>query len=519
MTTPRTRRRPGWILAGIIIGFVVLRLPGILLSPGGQDEQCYAPPGYTVATEGIPRLPYVRNEDPDNPFYKADEALFALPPGFFYLQAPGFLLFPPGYATSRLPSLIAAIAAIWLTYELGRRSADPGAALWAAGLYAGSRVLLFPATFARPDMLCGAVGLAAILVLWDWQDRPTRRRLLLAGGLLGVGLLCHPFAIVYCLLAGAWVILAGGRWTERINRSLQLVAITTAVCAAWTPLILAHVDAFRHQFVNNVLAPQGPGLFGRLVFPWPFFEHQWKLLHEQAGTWQTALMLTGGLAAIVWDLRGSDRSARRAAWLTCGAIYLLTACQGLHPTKGYQCFVGALIFLAVGRFVSRCGQWLSRAGRSGCGAAWLGSACLLLLMLPGSGARGWLIQVRHWSEVDYDGPRFSQSLLATLPADGHFVVDTPYVFDFWLAGRDTILVADPFNEYPTENYAYDFLIVGRNGLDKKYPQEYRGIFVRAVGQRDNLLSCYAEIYRSPASASSSSAASTAGVGNRAVTDP
>jgi hypothetical protein len=121
---------------------------------------------------------------------------------------------------------------------------------------------------------------------------------------------------------------------------------------------------------------------------------------------------------------------------------------------------------------------------------------LVLLMVPGSGLRGWMTQVSHWSSPEYNGPRFAQTLLAGLPSRGRFVVDTSYVFDFWLSGRDAVLVADPLNDYPTESFAYDFLVVGREGLDKQCPEKYRGIFVRSVGRRDNPLSCYAEIYRS-----------------------
>jgi hypothetical protein len=493
---PSRQLRPGWILVGIIMAFVAVRLPAVLLQPGGQDEQWFAPPGYTVATEGIPRLPYVPNRNPDSPFYRADEALFALPPGFFYLQAPAYALFPAGYPTGRLPSMLGAVVAIWLTYELGRRWFGQSAALWGAGLYAGSRVLLFPATFARPDMACGAAGLAAVVVLSHWPAPPGRKRLVMVGGLLGVGLLLHPFAIVYCLLAGVWVVLSASGW-RRLTDSALLVTTTVAVTALWLPLILAHQEAFQHQFFNNVLGPQGPGLLRRLAFPWPYFRHELKLLYEQGGVCQTVLMLTGVLVAVFQDLRRPGTPARRAAWVLCGVIYLQTACQGLHPTKGYLCFVGALMFLAVGRVVSDCGRQLSRWGRYGRAAAWTGAVSLVLLMVPGSGLRGWMTQVSHWSSPEYNGPRFAQTLLAVLPSQGRFVVDTSYVFDFWLAGRDAVLVADPLNDYPTETFAYDFLVVGREGLDKQCPERYRGIFVRSVGRRDNPLSCYAEIYRSP----------------------
>jgi len=157
------------------------------------------------------------------------------------------------------------------------------------------------------------------------------------------------------------------------------------------------------------------------------------------------------------------------------------------------------MFLAVGRAVSGCWRRLVVAGRAGRVVAGLCAAGLLLIMAPGSGLRGWWTEVSHWSDTDYNGRRFARELLTSLPAEGRFVVDTTYVFDFWLAGRDTILVADGLNPYPTEAYPYDFLVVGRDGLEKNCPAQYGGVLVRSVGRREEPLSCYAEIYQSPRS--------------------
>ncbi len=81
----------GWLLLLIPIGiFTVLRLPGILHQPGGQDEQFFAVPGYTVWHEGIPRIPYYPARARATFFENVDRCLMALPPGLFYCQAPFF---------------------------------------------------------------------------------------------------------------------------------------------------------------------------------------------------------------------------------------------------------------------------------------------------------------------------------------------------------------------------------------------------------------------------------------------
>ena len=124
---------------------------------GGQDEDYFAVPGWTILREGVPRIPYVPSRDLEGVFYKADEALLALPPLYFYWQACVYAVVGPGYAQARLASAIAGAVAIVLVYFLGRsfQLAEP-AALWGAGLYSMSRLFFFPATTARPDMLCSA---------------------------------------------------------------------------------------------------------------------------------------------------------------------------------------------------------------------------------------------------------------------------------------------------------------------------------------------------------------------------
>lgn len=485
-----------WLLAAIVAGFLALRLPAVILQPGQQDEQWFAVPGCTVAREGVPRIPYAPNRDPHSMFYRADEALFALPPGFFYAQAPFFLVLPAGYPTGRLPSLLSAVAAILLTYEFGRRAGGATAGLWGAGLYAASRVVLFPATFARPDMLCGTLGLGALLALWSWHDERRPNRLLLAGGLLGLGLLCHPFAAVYCVLSAVWVLLTGRGAREKMSSLALLVACSMLVAAAWLPLIVSHPEIFQSQFFNNVLSRSGPGLFSRLVFPWPYLLHQGRLLLEQAGVWQTGLM-TAGLASatlLAWRQGGTPRRLVFVAW---AAVFLLAAFQGLHPTKGYLCFTGALVFAASGMVLAQSVQRLTAGGRMARPAAWLVAAALFGLMLPGAGLRAWWVHVRHSRDPLYNGPRFVTQMLDDLPQEGRFVVDTQYVFDVWLSGRETVLNADPLNPHSEAELPYDLLIAGREGLDKRSPERYRGVFVRSYGRSDDPFACYAEVYRAP----------------------
>ncbi len=85
-----------------------------------MDEDWFAIPGWTVAQEGVPRVPYAPERHPESVFYWADVALYALPPAYFYWQAPLHWLLPPGCGTSRLASAIAGVVALLIVARLGQ---------------------------------------------------------------------------------------------------------------------------------------------------------------------------------------------------------------------------------------------------------------------------------------------------------------------------------------------------------------------------------------------------------------
>ncbi len=486
------RRRCWLALAGIVAVYFAFRLPFVLEQLPGQDEAQFSVPGLTIAREGIPRIPYYPARDPAAFFYRADEVLLEMPPGLFYLQAPFFLVLPESVATSRLPSLLAGAVSIVLVFLIGTRGFGQRAGLWGAGLYAISRILFFTATFARPDQCCAAFGLAALVVLWDGIERQSRRRIVLAGVLLGAGLLCHPFAIVFCLLCGLWVLASPGDVQRRVTDATLLTLPALATFALWLPLILPHRDLFQKQFFNTMNLT-GPGLMTRLAWPWPYLPHQIRLLWEQAGAWQFLAMLAGLAGATVVATGRQDRSARRLVALTWGSIYLLTACQGLHPTKGYWSFTGALVLCCLG-FVGV--ELMLRLRATSGFARFLAVAVpvgLLSAFVPESGLRMWWHHVRFDSQGRYDGREFTRRMLADLPREGRFVVEPAFIFDVWNSGRDAIERVDE-QDYLIDRYDYDWLLVSRDGLDKQIPRRLSGRLVRTFGDRDDPLACYAELY-------------------------
>lgn len=489
-------RRSLLVLLGIIGVFGTVRAPLMFRLPGGVDEDWFAVPGWVVAQEGIPRVPYAPSRDPRCAFYRADEALVAMPPAFFYWSAPFFLALPDGYGSARVASIAAGMIALWLVYRLGRAFYhDETVALWAVGLYSVSLLFCNAAQSARPDMLCGMLGLAAMLAAWHWHVNDRRRYLVAAGVLLGLGGLTHPFALAYAIQMGAWVLIVGRGWRGRLSAAAILVACSLATASLWLPLILAYPEAFRGQFFTNILDRSGPGLITRLLFPWPSLAAQTKVILSDAKPIQTVLMAVGLVGATWIDLRRGEHGPLTALALAWSSIFLLAACQGSHPIGRYWCYPAALAFLCFARML----VVVSRRVVSFFPPPlwWATTASMLVLaMLPGSGVRVWMAYVRHWSDVEYNSPRFVERVLHDLPRGARLTVDQAYVFDVFLDGRPTILAMSYPFYFQAADFPYDYLLAGRHALYNHVPARLKGRFLRAYGDKNDPFGCYVEIYQS-----------------------
>ncbi|MFK7776489.1 MAG: glycosyltransferase family 39 protein [Gimesia sp.] len=480
----------------IVLLFLIWRIPIVLRDAGGQDEEWFAIPGWTILQAGVPRVPYAPQRHIDSAFYKADAALFALPPLYYYLSAPLYSILPPTYSTTRLLSVMAGVVSLLFIYMLACRVfKDPLAGLAGAGLFSLSRTFFFPATVSRPDMLCGMWGLLALWLMWRWYDNQKQQRYLVLSGIaLGLGMLTHPFALVYCIQIGIWVILVSGTLRERLIRAVVLVGCALALFALWVPLIVAYPEIFRIQFFTNVLDRSGPGLVTRLLFPWPYFSTQFQLLIEHAGQIQVALMLAGLFGGTWMAWRSEDRRTRIFMMLVWSSIYLLIACQGYHPTKGYWCYPGALLFLCIGWGLSELGRraWeRSLVGRMG---AVMGSVLIVAAMMPGSGVRTWLAHIDNWSNVNYNAPQFVSQILNDLPAEARYTVDRAYVFDFSSAGRATLLGDLREFSFDARPFPYDYLIVSHDCIDMDIATALNGRLIGTYGDPDDRFSCYVEVY-------------------------
>ena len=479
------------VLLIVFAAFIGLRLPPVLSQGGGMDEEWYAVPGLTVAREGVPRVPYSRATEPGSVFLGADRILFAMPPLSFYAQAPFFLVFPPTYATARLASLTSGCLAILLVYAIATTLRDDrSSALWAAGIYSACRLLFFPAMIARPDMICGTLGLAAVWAMCRWGRDQRRRWLATAGVFLGLAGLTHPSAIVFALQLGAWAALAPGTVRHRLLRPVGLASAALATFSVWLILIVRDPELFRLQFVANILKPAGPGLVTRLVFPWFEMANHLPLVIERAGVLQAGFLATCMAVAsgIAWRRR--DRALGLVATLGWTSVYLQIASQGRHPLQGYWCYPVAFFAIAAGWCVANgFAECRRRAGTAV--ATILTAGVLALAFLPGGGFRASWASVRHRREIAYDPRRLTQSIVDGLPPDARLTVGTEFALDAYGLGRHVLLGIKYPDYFDATRYEYDYAILGRSGMKQGLDRAMKGRIVRTFGDEADPFAGYA----------------------------
>ncbi|MEZ6146108.1 MAG: glycosyltransferase family 39 protein [Planctomycetaceae bacterium] len=473
-------------------------------------------------------MPYARASQEGSVFLGAERMLFAMPPASFYAQAPFFLVLPATYGTARMASLLAGCIAIVTVFGLGREwFADDRVGLWGAGIYSLTRLLFFPATFARPDMLCGMFGLLAVWGIARWTNVRSLRWVVLAGVCLGLAGLSHPFAIVFAMQLFPWVLVVSRGIKERVLMFIVLSLTTGLTFAIWLPMIVSALDLFRLQFLNNILAPAGPGLLARLLMPWDSFAHHLPMLIDRTHPIQFAMLLGGWLVfgMMIWRsrlmgaatpmLRDADLSETRCTsgltcWLLAGSsVYLLIACQGEHPIQGYWCYSAGLLCLCLAAVVVRTVDTLSsqhdmtKAQSTFRRGLLTGVALLLIVlaMLPGSGVRTILAYVQHAGDPNYQNAAFVESILEDLPVDAQLTVGIEFALDAYgirsATGRpdDVILGIRHPLYFDSTRIPTNYAILGRLALAEQLDEAMNGELVSIYGDHDDEFSCYAEVYR------------------------
>jgi 4-amino-4-deoxy-L-arabinose transferase-like glycosyltransferase len=319
----RLARRPRLAL---LLFCLALWTPGVLvLPPLDRDESRFAQASKQMLESGN----YIDIRFGAVPRYKK-------PVGIYWLQAATTEVAGLGERdriwTYRLPSLIGAVAAVWLAFWCAQAFASAEVALLAAALLAGTLLLGAEATIATTDavlLACvlGAQGFLLRVYMAARAEGPAiGRRLALAGwAAFAIGILIKgPVIIAVCAVTALVLSLwdRDGRWFGR-TRPLMGLALTLALVLPWFVAIWLqshgqfYQQSLGHDFATKLAGGQEshgapPGYFLALV---------------NLTFWPATLFLLPGLLAAI---RGRTEPAMRFLLVWAGACWVLFE---LVPTK------------------------------------------------------------------------------------------------------------------------------------------------------------------------------------------
>jgi 4-amino-4-deoxy-L-arabinose transferase-like glycosyltransferase len=479
---PRRDRIVLTLMAAVFLGWHV---PLAYRTAAGMDEDLFAITGTTIRRTGLPQIPYIPARSPATAYERADEILAILPPLSFYLQALVQVPLGDGLGPARVASLLAAIAAAVVVYGLARTWADDRRGAWFGTLiFLYGRPVYFPATMARPDMAATLFGLLAVWFVA--RDGGVLRMGWIAGSgaLAGLSVLAHPFGVVVGLQVGFWLIIGpSAGWRRRLTAAALFALMALVVFGLWLPLIAQAPRLCWDQFQRNVLDRADAGLAHTLLNPWPVIRFQAVQILERALPAQTALLALGLVWAIVAHRRGRIKELAYHGTLS---LVLLILLMGKHPVQGYFAYPAGFASIAAGLLASRLtARWPLRP------MVWL---VLVAILIPGSGLRELATYIRHWNDPDYQAHAVARRIMADLPNGALVAVDSPYVLDFYLAGR-RVIDANYLEFLPLP---FEYLVVAPGGLERtKLPPESRArlVHVRRYGNPHFPFAASADLFR------------------------
>ncbi len=483
-------RRVWWLFVLIVIGVLLIRVPVMFREPGEMDEECYAVPGLTVLQTGIPKMPHIPGRSEQSVFYHADEILFAEPPVLFYLQAIFYAILPPVYGTARMATLAAGIGALGFMWAISRRWLGGWvAAVWAVGLFANARWFFLHAIRARPDMLCSMFGIAAMWAVFHWRETGKPRWLVLAGVMIGLGGLTHPFALAYAVPIALWVMYE----SRGINRLwfpglLALVSILTA--SSWLLLIVQSPEIFWVQFRNQFLNPYDP-LPDRIATPWHFWWFHAGIMLDQIKPWQYFLAV-GPLTFCTFFGSKETRIIACISWASMALIAFMVGTH--HAVAGYFTFPSGLMFLCTGWCIHQLSRFLPRIGSRYQVVTVAAAIALMMSMIRISRLGTLLVHLENWNSINFNAPRFAQMVMADIPQDSLCAVDSEFLLDFVAARRKVILARHEKVTIEGNLLPVDFIIGSRMAIENKiYIKHMPSEIIRTYGDFPNLYSCFAEV--------------------------
>ena len=253
---------PKFLLAALLAVYLLAAVPFVDRHPIVEIAQVsISAPAVKLASEGV------YGNDLYRGFYHNEEANFEYMPLYPLLLAGSFRLLGPGLVQARLVSILAGLAALLLTYALGRRLADEQTGLLAAAalillpiavpehgqgsLYPSALPLLDLARVVRFDVLVPVFTLAALIVLVRPGGSITPTAAFLSGLLVGLATLTHLYGAFMLPVLLVLLLYREGWGALRKPGPYLLVAGWAAALLPWIIYAGANWDAYRGQMLRH----------------------------------------------------------------------------------------------------------------------------------------------------------------------------------------------------------------------------------------------------------------------------
>lgn len=178
----------------------------------------------------------------------------------YWLQICAYRQFGVNEFAARLPSALAAILTVLLTYELARRLFGPSAGLLAGLALGGSVAVCAAARFANPDSLLNGCTTAAFLFFWLNVERPRAVWFLGYGAATGLAMLAKgPVGLLLPFAATTlFALLAGRRGLLTDRRQWLAVLAFVLVAVPWYAWVGAETKG---EFLRGFLLKHNVGRF------------------------------------------------------------------------------------------------------------------------------------------------------------------------------------------------------------------------------------------------------------------
>jgi len=219
-----------------------------------SDEGWFSSASYNLARHGFLGTTVI--EPAGSGLTRIDQRTYWVMPLFLVGQALWLKLVPATLFTARLFTLFWHPVALLSLHSLLRQLFPAGTPLravpaLATGLLACSFHFIDNAAFARPDLACAALGLAALALYVRLRERSLPLAMLAANFCIAASGMMHPNGVFHALALATVMLWFDWRrlWNWRVLLAAALPYIVTA--AAWGAYIAVDYEAFYAQMHTN----------------------------------------------------------------------------------------------------------------------------------------------------------------------------------------------------------------------------------------------------------------------------